>query len=524
VARPQGCEEIRPPVALIRAVRSRVYLICAAGALTLAAASLAYPSAPAYDPWAWIIWGRQVLHLDLVTTGGPTWKPLPVIFTTLFAPFGGAAPGLWLIVARAGGILAVAFASLLAFRLTPRPTGGRLHRLTGERFGAMAAAALAGVGLVVLAGFPDSVALGESEGLLVAALLLAFLRVLDGEPRQAFVLVFAAALIRPEVWPFFFLSGAYLWRRDRASGRLIVSLFVLTGALWFLPELWGSGSVSRGVQWAQNVRAGSPALTRCPFCAELSASAWPLTITPFKVGVVGLMALGVTRPIRSLPPVSRAALAIAGLGLVWIVEEALLTQMGFSGSDRYLLGPVALLIVAGAAGWGTALVLARRLLAARLAPAAAMASAVALVGACLAATIPWRGSHLARVGHAASEVRYQAVLWRDLRVAVSQAGGVDRLVACGVIQTNPSEAPLVAWTLGVQLRRTESADGNVVIQSANDEGAPVAPRPPAGRAYEVLARVSTVSILARCQPDNRVQADLISGAPGGSRAGQHSTG
>ena len=30
----------------------------------------------------------------------------PVVVTTLFAPFGGAAPALWLLVARAGGLMA----------------------------------------------------------------------------------------------------------------------------------------------------------------------------------------------------------------------------------------------------------------------------------------------------------------------------------------------------------------------------------------------------------------------------------
>ena len=34
------------------------------------------------------MWGREIVHVNLQTTGGPTWKPLPVIFTTLFAPFG----------------------------------------------------------------------------------------------------------------------------------------------------------------------------------------------------------------------------------------------------------------------------------------------------------------------------------------------------------------------------------------------------------------------------------------------------
>ena len=57
------------------------------------------PSVPTYDPWAWIIWGREITHLDLNTVSGPSWKPLPVLFTTPFALFGDdAAPALWLLI------------------------------------------------------------------------------------------------------------------------------------------------------------------------------------------------------------------------------------------------------------------------------------------------------------------------------------------------------------------------------------------------------------------------------------------
>src|SRR4051794_17022607 len=71
--------------------------------LALGAVSLLWAAAPTYDPWAWIIWGREVLHLDLNTVEGPSWKPLPVLLTTPFALFGdSAAPALWLVVARAG--------------------------------------------------------------------------------------------------------------------------------------------------------------------------------------------------------------------------------------------------------------------------------------------------------------------------------------------------------------------------------------------------------------------------------------
>lgn len=62
--------------------------------LVLAGLSLMLPYAPTYDAWAWIVWGREVASLDLETTRGPSWKPLPVVFTTLFAPFGKLHDGL----------------------------------------------------------------------------------------------------------------------------------------------------------------------------------------------------------------------------------------------------------------------------------------------------------------------------------------------------------------------------------------------------------------------------------------------
>ena len=95
------------------------------GCLALSALTLLFPSTPTYDPWAWIMWGREILHLDLVTDGGPSWKPLPVLFTTPFSLFGAeAAPDLWLWIARAGALLALAMAFRLARRLVGRGAAG----------------------------------------------------------------------------------------------------------------------------------------------------------------------------------------------------------------------------------------------------------------------------------------------------------------------------------------------------------------------------------------------------------------
>ena len=185
----------------------RLYLGLGAAALIIAALSLLIPSTPSYDPWAWLVWGREIIHLDLHTTGGPSWKPLPMLFTTVFALFGSAQPDLWLIVARAGAVMSVAmvFKRRLAADARPR----RRHRRAGRRAAADAAVAplLAGViaagSLVNSGGFICDNALGYSEGLRDRVRA-------DrgraphgrGAPRQAFVFGFFAALDRPELWFF----------------------------------------------------------------------------------------------------------------------------------------------------------------------------------------------------------------------------------------------------------------------------------------------------------------------------------
>jgi hypothetical protein len=66
----------------------------AAASLALAAVSLLLPWALAFDPWSWLVWGREVTRLELDTAGGPSWKPLPVVATTILTLAGGAAPAL----------------------------------------------------------------------------------------------------------------------------------------------------------------------------------------------------------------------------------------------------------------------------------------------------------------------------------------------------------------------------------------------------------------------------------------------
>ena len=152
----------------------RKLIVACAG---LAALSLLLPSELSYDPWAWLIWGREIAHLRLDTAGGPSWKPLPVLVTTAVAPLGeldrGLPPALWVALARAGALLALA----LAFRLAAQLAGG-------GRAGAVGGA----VAALVLFLTPDwfqFAAQGSEAPLAVALMLWAIERHLDGRVDHA---------------------------------------------------------------------------------------------------------------------------------------------------------------------------------------------------------------------------------------------------------------------------------------------------------------------------------------------------
>jgi hypothetical protein len=406
-----------PALALPRiAVRYRVAL----AVLGLTALTFLAPAAPTYDPWAWIIWGREIVHLDLSTAEGPSWKPLPVLLTTPFSLFGGLAPDLWLFVARAGVIAGV----VMLFRL-------------GRRLGGVPAGVAAAVPYALATWTLRNGAMGNSEGLLVALSLAAVERHLDGRRRSAFVLALGAALLRPEVWPFFGLYGLWLlWREPRARA-LVIGGYVALPALWLLPEWWGSGDLLRAAHRAQNPRGNSPAFADNPVRAVLDQ--FTTMLTP--VVWAGLAALVLMVLWRRFP--SRRDLAIVGALLagaaLWVLEVALMTSDGFSGNIRYLVMPAAIVCLAAGVGVGW---FARAALGRRVAGTGALALALgAVVG--IGFAIPAASTAPADV----DAITYQARLNDRVSGLVARAGGPARLKACGDIYTGPFQVPVVAWNM-----------------------------------------------------------------------------
>ncbi len=472
----------------------RFYLLLALVALAIGALSLLIPSTPSYDPWAWIIWGREIVHINLQTTGGPSWKPLPMIFTVPFALFGNAEPNLWLVIARAGAVAAVVMVFRLSFRLT-RQIGSYFTRAPGDpgRLTRMAPALLAGtiaaVGLALSGGYISDNALGYSEGLATALMLVAIERHLDGRPRQAFAVGFFVALDRPEIWLFWGPYGLWLFWKDPGARKLVIALFLLIPVFWFLPEYWGSGHFLRGVNRAQHPRSNSLAFAKSPFISELVDAAWPTILLRIKVAGAALVAVVAVVLWRGWRRSGRAALqtsqgraqlvaALCGLaGLVWFVVIATLTQIGFSGNNRYLVIGSALVEVCGAVAWGWAAQeignFAGRLLSRGRQAGAAVAragswSALAAVAAVFAMLPSWVGFNLISIPRTHGSLVYQAHLRQGLTRLVAQYGGADKMLRCGTVMTEGFQVPMVAWTLGVH---------TLQIQAPPPAGVPPGPAP-----------------------------------------------
>ncbi|MFP3899689.1 MAG: hypothetical protein ACLFXM_02460 [Acidimicrobiia bacterium] len=434
------------------------------GIVALAGASLVLPSAISYDPWAWLVWGREVLRLDLDTTGGPSWKPLPVVGTSVLALFGGFAPTLWLVVARAGGLLLVAG----TFRLAARFAG--------------AAAGLVAVAVLVLAPDPEprflrTVVEGHVAPMAAACAVWAVDRHLEGRCRQALLLGAALALMRPESWPLLGAYAAWLWRREPATRPVAVATAVAVPVLWLGGDWWGSGDPLHGAASAQ-VGVGA-ALERLGD----------------GLGTVGAMVTGPAWVAAGLTVAAawqrrrHPLLALAAGAALWcLLVVGMAFALGYAALSRFLLPAVA--VVAALAGVGVAELLADQRARTRwLLPAVAGLAAV-----------PFLVPRVLGLADVADEVVSRGRHQDDLPAAIEHAGGRDRVVACGDVAVEGSSLlrPAVAWHLDVPLHRltTTPTEGPAValVLSGGREDRRLADGPQAG--LELLGRSDRWAVYA----------------------------
>lgn len=404
-----------------------------ATALALAAASLALPFFPVYDPWAWLVWGRGLVEGGLETAAGPSWKPLPVLIDAPLSLLGEAAPKAWLLVARTGWLLAPLLAGLLAWRLSGEGAGR--WRWAGAALAAGSVALTGDAFTPPLRQFTG----GLSEPLLVALVLGAVWAALDERPGLALGLGTAAALLRPECWPYLALF-AYFSAKERPRLRpAAILVAILVPLAWFVPDIVGAGNPLEGGETAR----GTDFEPLDFFAVWGRALAAPLAAAWVGLALLLWRERGeVERPL---------AILLAGAG-AWILLVAVMAIGGFAGLPRFLAPATAVVAVLGGVGLARAGATGCGRASSRIAgqssttpPDLALRS---LIAAALVIAVAGFGWRVAQLPGDLEVVERQTSSIEHLFELVDETGGA-RLLACQdhVRMTRIREQTALAWKL-----------------------------------------------------------------------------
>jgi len=262
----------------------------------------------------------------------------------------------------------------------------------------------------------------------------------------------AAALLRPEVWPFL---AVWAWFATRGHPRLratAIAAAILVPLAWFVPDIIGAGTPLEG---GETARAGGIepldglAVMGRALTAPLAA-AW--------VGVALLLWRGafVNPWFAKAPHAGRdrpLAILLAGAG-AWIALVALMAVAGFAGLPRFLAPATAMVAVLG--GVGIARAAAPELSPPDLrAPQGVQRSGGplsqvlrALVGLVLVLAVGGFGWRLAQLPGDLEVVERQANSIEHLFDLVDKTGGAELLACQGQVRmTRVREQTALAWKL-----------------------------------------------------------------------------
>jgi hypothetical protein len=384
---------------------------------------------PGFDPYGWLVWGRQTVAGNLDTNAAPSWKPLPYLFTAPFGLFGHYQLWLWMVTSLAVSLGGAVFAARIAYRLTLRDGSDSEDRWPGWVAAAFAAAAYFG-----LSSYWHYMLSAQSDPMIVTLCLAAIDCHLGGRYRWAFVLGALASLGRPEVWLFLGLYSIWAWLRVPSMRWLIVCGVVVLLLLWF----------------------GIPALTsRSPFVAGSNALGSGRRLRSDRVfGTIGrfldlnsvvVLLTALLAVVIGVLRRDRIVLALAAGACAWVIVEIAFSLHGWPGLARYMFEPAGVVVaLAGVAvGWVLAL-------APRISRQAGWAG-VALVVVIVAALVPTAVSR-ARDEH--RDIRGQRTRTAEigkLTSVVASFGGPGRFKPCGEPLTRLEYQTILAWTLHVNV-------------------------------------------------------------------------
>jgi hypothetical protein len=421
----------------------QIAIVCAS--LALAVASLALPYTLSGDEWTWLIWGREVLHLTLDTTGGPAWKPLPVLFTPVISLAGDAAPSMWLVLIRASWIVGLVLAYTLGSRLAGRVAG-----------------LVAAFGLLLIPNpqpeWPVYLANGAYYPLLLVLLLGAVHRHLDRHRLQALALGCLGALARPEMWLLVVAYGFFAVRKERGRWPVVAALLAAVPLLWLGGGWFGTGDLLGSPQRAQAVNPQLESASVGDLVAAALTKAGQIVIVPFWFLALIAVVLAIGHVRANGTSADRVVLGLGAGALLWLAQEMITAALGLPAWARYMFAPAVMLTVIAGVGFAEGV----RAISEPKTKAVA-AGLVAVVVAVFAfprlVAIP---SHLGGRG---------ATTRQDLTTALKRAATKERLSRCGgrvtFVGGPHARAAEAAWRLGLPRHavQTVRAPENVGDQS-----------------------------------------------------------
>jgi hypothetical protein len=375
---------------------------------------------PGYDPYGWLNWGYQTLHLSLDLGGAPSWKPLPFLFTIPYSLFGHFALWLWMVTSVSISLSGSIFAARIAYRLTGAE---------GDRRPAVIAAVFAGLAVLGIATYFHMILSVQSDPMIVSIVLAAIDSHLSGHPRWAFALGVLASLGRPESWPFLGAYSIWAWRAIPSMRRMIVFGLLLIPLLWFgVPTITNGRPLLAG-----DLAEKSPRQLHENKIIGTFHRFTGLTYLPIQLSALAATVWAYFRR-------NRTVLMLAGGVVSWLVIETAFVLHGWPGVPRYMFEPagVTTVLAAVAVGW---------LLkdAAKIGRGVPQWAGIPVVAVIVIAMVP---AAIARMRSEHRDIRHErgrATVINQLHAAVSNMGGAAHIRYCGEPVTNVEYVSILAY-------------------------------------------------------------------------------
>jgi len=411
-------------------VRRHAWIITAFGLVLISVILLLWArTRPGYDPYGWLVWGYQTLHLSLNLGGAPSWKPLPYLFTVPYALAGHYELWLWTITAVAVSLAGCIFAGRIAYRATG---GGSVERGASDpirRYAPIVAAVFAGAAVLGLEDYMHYILSAQSDPMIVTFCLGGIDMYLCGHYRWAFAFGVLGSLGRPEVWPFLGLYSIWLWvkvpsMRWMVFGGIVVIVFTWFGIPWITngqPDIAGQLALRSPRELHQNKVTGT------------IGRFTELHYLPVWIAALATVAFAAMRR-------DRLVLALTGGVVVWVLIEIAFAFHGFPALPRYMFeaGGVVAVITGIGVGWAlTELPKLRRGV-----PAWAGA---AVVGVLIVSLVP---AAVARTRSENQDLRHERGRANEIKLlqtTIDTLGGYRHIRDCGEPVTVVEYASSLAW-------------------------------------------------------------------------------